>query len=137
MKYTSLGRTGMQVSRLCLGTMNFGNATDEKEAFRIMDAALGSGINYFDTSNNYGGGDQLQLWPLRGDHRPVVRPGGNRRERTIIATKVYFRMDDPNDGPNDRLGLSAYKIRRHIEGSLRRLQTDYVERIKCTMWIGM
>ena len=127
MKYTSLGRTGMQVSRLCLGTMNFGNATDEKEAFRIMDAALDAGINYFDTSNNYGGGDRCNFGLSEEIIGRWFAQGGNRRERTIIATKVYFRMDDPNDGPNDRLGLSAYKIRRHIEGSLRRLQTDYVE----------
>ena len=126
MKYTSLGRTGMQVSRLCLGTMNFGNATDEKEAFRIMDAALDAGINYFDTSNNYGGGDRCNFGLSEEIIGRWFAQGGNRRERTIIATKVYFRMDDPNDGPNDRLGLSAYKIRRHIEGSLRRLQTDYV-----------
>jgi len=127
MKYTSLGRTGMQVSRLCLGTMNFGQNTDEKEAFRIMDAALDAGINYFDTSNNYGGGDRCNFGLSEEIIGRWFKQGGNRRERTIIATKVYFRMGDPNDGPNDAVGLSAYKIRRHIEGSLRRLQTDHIE----------
>ena len=128
MKYTSLGRTGMKVSRLCLGTMNWGNATEEKEAFRIMDAALDLGINYFDTSNNYGGpGGGSE----HGLNETIVgkwfAQGGNRREKVILATKFYFEMGDENDGPNSPNGLSAYKARRHIEGSLKRLQTDHVE----------
>ncbi len=128
MKYTTLGRTGMKVSRLCLGTMNFGPATDEKEAFAIMDRALDVGINFFDTANVYGGGND-------GGHcgwtEEIIgrwfRQGGNRREKVVLATKVYNFMHDENDGPNEGRGLSAFKIRRHIEGSLQRLQTDRVE----------
>ncbi|WP_042163175.1 aldo/keto reductase [Paenibacillus gorillae] len=125
MQYSYLGRTGMKVSRLCLGTMNFGVSTDEKEAFRIMDEALDAGINFFDTANIYGWGENAGT-----TERIVGRwlaQGGNRRERTILATKAYEKMSDPLDGPNDEKGLSLYKIRRHLEGSLRRLQTDHVE----------
>jgi aryl-alcohol dehydrogenase-like predicted oxidoreductase len=125
MKYTYLGRTGLKVSRLCLGTMNFGSRTDEKESFAIMDRALDGGINFFDTANVYGGKDHsgrteeiLGKW---------FAQGGNRRERVVLATKVYGDMQDANDGPNGARGLSAYKIRRHIEASLRRLKTDHVE----------
>lgn len=125
MEYTYLGRTGLRVSRLCLGTMNFGPTTDEQESFRIMDAALDAGINFFDTANVYGGLGH------RGRTEEIVgrwfKQGGNRREKVVLATKVYNIMDDPNDGPNSPAGLSAYKIRRHLDGSLRRLQTDHVE----------
>ncbi|MCL6452580.1 MAG: aldo/keto reductase [Alicyclobacillus sp.] len=125
MEYTYLGRTGLKVSRLCLGTMNFGPETDEQEAHRIMDAALDAGINFFDTANVYGGQGH------RGRTEEIIgrwfAQGGNRRERVVLATKVYNLMDDPNDGPNAGRGLSAWKIRRHLEGSLRRLQTDHVD----------
>jgi aryl-alcohol dehydrogenase-like predicted oxidoreductase len=125
MKYTYLGRTGMKVSRLCLGTMNFGVATDEKEAFRIMDAALDVGINFFDTANIYGWGENAGI-----TERIIGRwfaLGGGRREKVVLATKVHEDMSDPNDGPNSQQGLSAYKIKRHLEASLKRLQTEYVE----------
>lgn len=125
MKYTALGRSGLKVSRLCLGTMNFGVSTDEKEAFRIMDAALDAGINFFDTANTYGGRENT------GRTEELIgrwfAQGGNRREKVVLATKVYGNMGDPLDGPNGGEGLSAYKIRRHLEASLRRLQTDYIE----------
>ncbi|WP_276354561.1 aldo/keto reductase [Cohnella caldifontis] len=125
MEYAKLGRSGMKVSRLCLGTMNFGVVTEEQESFRIMDAALDAGINFFDTANVYGGKDN------HGRTEEIVgrwfAQGGGRREKTILATKVYGDMGDPLDGPNRDRGLSAYKIRRHLEGSLRRLQTDHVE----------
>ncbi|MBW7457881.1 aldo/keto reductase [Paenibacillus sepulcri] len=125
MKYTYLGRSGLKVSRLCLGTMNFGVETDEKESFRIMDAALDAGINFFDTANGYGGsGHQGRTEEIIGKW---FSQGGGRREHTVLATKVYGNMGDKSDGPNDERGLSAYKIRRHLEGSLRRLQTDHVE----------
>lgn len=124
MKYINLGRTGLKVSRLCLGTMNFGQNTDEKEAFRIMDAALDAGINFFDTANGYGGNK-------RGFTEEIIgrwfAQGGGRRERVVLATKVYGSMEDQNDGPNGQGGLSAYKIRRHLAGSLSRLQTDHIE----------
>lgn len=124
MKYTHLGRTGLKVSRLCLGTMNFGPRTDEKEAWAIMDRALEAGINFFDTANGYGR-------PKPGWTEEIIgrwfAQGDNRREKVVLATKVYGDMNDENDGPNSEGGLSAYKIRRHIEGSLTRLQTDHVE----------
>jgi aryl-alcohol dehydrogenase-like predicted oxidoreductase len=125
MDYTYLGRTGLKVSRLCLGTMNFGVDTEEKEAFAIMDAALDAGINFFDTANIYGWGENA------GKTEEIIGRwfalGGGRREKVVLATKVYGDMHDPLDGPNDVPGLSAYKIRRHLEGSLRRLQTDHIE----------
>src|SRR6478736_6638995 len=103
MQYVRLGRAGVKVSRLCLGTMNFGPLTSEADSFAIMDRALELGINFFDTANVYG-------W----------RTGGGRRERVVLATKVYGRM---GDGPNDGR-LSAYHIRRACDESLRRLGTD-------------
>jgi aryl-alcohol dehydrogenase-like predicted oxidoreductase len=125
MEYAYLGRSGMKVSRLCLGTWNFGTFTDEKEAFRIMDAALEAGINMFDTANHYpdfvncGRGEEfIGRW---------FAQGGGRRQRVVLATKVYQPMKDPLDGPNDEAGLSKYIIRRHVEGSLRRLRTDWLE----------
>jgi aryl-alcohol dehydrogenase-like predicted oxidoreductase len=121
MQYTYLGRTGLKVSRLCLGTMNFGPRTSEKDSHAIMDRALELGINFFDTANVYGHkkgeGVTEQIigrW---------LSQGGGRRERIVLATKVYQVMGDE---PNDR-GLSAYHIRRACEGSLRRLQTDHVD----------
>ncbi|NBD27800.1 aldo/keto reductase [Paenibacillus glycinis] len=125
MRYAYLGKSGLKVSRLCLGTMNFGPETDEKESFRIMDAALDAGVNFFDTANVYGGQDN------RGRTEEIIgrwfAQGGGRREKVVLATKVYGDMDDPADGPNAARGLSAYKIRRHLEASLRRLNTDHVE----------
>jgi aryl-alcohol dehydrogenase-like predicted oxidoreductase len=125
MKYTYLGRSGMKVSRLCLGTMNFGVDTEEKEAFRIMDAALDAGINFFDTANVYGWGENA------GATEKIIgrwfSQGGNRRERVILATKVHEDMHNPSDGPNSGRGLSAYKIRRHLEASLQRLKSEHIE----------
>lgn len=125
MLYTTLGKSGLKVSRLCLGTMNFGRTTDEKESFRIMDAALDAGINFFDTANVYGGPQN------KGLTEEIIgrwfAQGGGRRERVVLATKVYQTMGDPNGDPNDEPGLSAYKIRRHLEDSLRRMQTDHID----------
>jgi len=125
MEYTALGRTGLKVSRLCLGTMNFGVDTEEKEAFKIMDMALDAGINFFDTANGYG-------WRVYAGRTEEIigkwfAQGGRRREKVVLATKVYGEMNNPLEGPNDPPGLSAYKIRRHLEDSLRRLQTDHIE----------
>lgn len=126
MEYTKLGRCGLRVSRLCLGTMNFGSGTEEKEAFRIMDAALDAGINFFDTANNYG-----FLTGNEGITEEIIgrwfAQKGSRRERVVLATKVHEDMKNPEDGPNSAAGLSIYKIRRHFKESLRRLQTDHVE----------
>jgi aryl-alcohol dehydrogenase-like predicted oxidoreductase len=125
MEYTYLGKSGLKVSRLCLGTMNFGPETDEKESFRIMDAALDAGVNFFDTANVYGGQGN------RGRTEEIIgrwfAQGGGRREKVVLATKVYNDMENPLDGPNQPRGLSAYKIRRHLEESLRRLNTDHIE----------
>ncbi|OZB96573.1 aldo/keto reductase [Paenibacillus sp. XY044] len=125
MKYTYLGKTGLKVSRLCLGTMNFGPSTEEKEAFKIMDAALDAGVNFFDTANVYGGNER------RGWTEEIIgrwfAQGGGRREKVVLATKVYGNMEHPIVDPNEQGGLSAFKIRRHLEGSLRRLQTDHIE----------
>lgn len=125
MEYTYLGKSGLKVSRLCLGTMNFGVDTDEKEAYRIMDAALDAGVTFFDTANVYGGVGS------RGRTEEIIgrwfSQGGGRREKVVLATKVYGDMEDANDGPNAPRGLSAYKIRRHLEASLQRLQTDHIE----------
>ena len=119
MKYTYLGRTGLQVSRLCLGTMNFGPRTPAADAHAIMDAAHDAGINFFDTANRYGT-EPGETETIIGDW---FASGGGRRERTIIATKLYGEMDSwPNGGK-----LSALNIRRSLDASLRRLQTDYID----------
>jgi aryl-alcohol dehydrogenase-like predicted oxidoreductase len=136
MKYTRLGRTGLWVSRICLGTANFGSGSSsgihdwgvvsEKEAFRIMDFALEAGINFFDTSNVYGGLAHRGLTEEILGH--WFKTGGRRRERTVLATKVGRPFEqDATDGPNNRLNYSIYKIRRHLETSLRRLHSDKIE----------
>ena len=121
MKYTHLGRTGLSVSRICLGTMNFGPQTDEAESDLIMDRAIDEGINFFDTANVYGFGDR-KGWTEEIVGRWFAQ-GGGRREKTVIATKVYGSM---SDWPNDTF-LSARNIRHACEASLRRLQTDYID----------
>lgn len=127
MEYTYMGKTGLKVSRLCLGTMNFGPNTDEKESFRIMDCALEAGINFFDTANMYGGRNGGK----RGWTEEIIgrwfAQGGGRREKVVLATKVFEPMENGIDGPNDEPGLSGYKIRRHLEASLKRMQTDHLE----------
>jgi aryl-alcohol dehydrogenase-like predicted oxidoreductase len=121
MEYRNLGRTGLKVSRLCLGTMNFGPQTSEADGFAIMDRALEVGVNFFDTANVYG--------EKKGEgitEKIIGRwlaQGGGRREQTVLATKVYGGM---GDGPNER-GLSAFHIRQACEESLRRLQTDHID----------
>lgn len=121
MDYVSLGRTGLKVSRLCLGTMNFGPRTTEPDSFAIMDRALALGVNFFDTANVYGGklGEGITEQIVG---RWLVQ-GGGRREQIVLATKVNGRM---GPGTNDRR-LSAYQIRRACEESLRRLQTDHID----------
>lgn len=121
MKYTRLGRTGLMVSRLCLGTMNFGPQATEEASFAMMDRALELGINFFDTANVYG-------WKIgEGVTENIVgrwfAQGGGRREQVVLATKVYGKM---GEGQNDRR-LSAFHIRKACEDSLRRLQTDHID----------
>ena len=121
MNYTQLGRTGLQVSRLCLGTMNFGPLTTEADSFAIMDKAHELGINFFDTANVYG------RKPGEGVTEQIVgrwfAQGGGRREKTVIATKVYGKMSEWPNGSR----LSAVHIKRACEDSLRRLQTDVID----------
>jgi aryl-alcohol dehydrogenase-like predicted oxidoreductase len=121
MEYTQLGRTGPKVSRLCLGTMNFGPKTTEEDSFAIMDKAHELGINFFDTANTYG-------WKTgEGRTEQIIgrwlAQGGGRREKTVLATKVYGRM---SDWPNHSR-LSALNNRQAVEGSLKRLQTDHID----------
>ncbi|MGN6446118.1 aldo/keto reductase [Amnibacterium sp.] len=121
MQYTHLGRSGLTVSRLVLGTMNFGMEAEEADSFRIMDAAHEAGVNFFDTANRYGG----KTGP--GGTESIIgrwfAQGGGRREKTVLATKLYGDMDEwPNNGK-----LSALNIRRALDASLRRLQTDYID----------
>jgi aryl-alcohol dehydrogenase-like predicted oxidoreductase len=121
MKYTHLGRSGLSVSRLCLGTMNFGWKTDESDSHDIMDRALAEGVNFFDTANVYG------FDAGKGRTEEVLgtwfAQGGERRDKTVLATKVYGGM---SDWPNDTF-LSARNIVRACEASLRRLQTEWID----------
>ncbi len=126
MEYTYLGRTGLKVSRICLGTMNFGTCTDEADSHAIMDRALEEGINFFDTANVYG----HNWWDPDAPDRPGLTEtiigrwfaqGGGRREKVVLATKLGH--PDMPDG----VGSSARTIKQSCEDSLRRLQTDYID----------
>ena len=121
MRYRALGRTSLQVSEVCLGTMNFGPTTSESESFAILDRAVDHGVNFIDTANQYGGNTGV------GATETIIgswlAQGGDRREQVVLATKLYEPM---SDRPNDR-GLSARNIRLACDASLRRLQTDHIE----------
>ncbi len=117
MNYTHLGRTGLKVSRLCLGTMNFGDVTDEKTSARILDEALEAGINFIDTADVYGTEQSPDIQQGSGLSEEIIGrwlQQGGRRERIVLATKVYQPM---GPGPNDRR-LSAYHIRKACEDKL-------------------
>ncbi|MFJ8312370.1 MULTISPECIES: aldo/keto reductase [unclassified Streptomyces] len=124
MKYTQLGRTGLQVSRIVLGTMNFGPQTDEAGSHAIMDAALDAGINFFDTANVYGWGEN------KGRTEEIIgswfAKGGDRRDKTVLATKLNGNMAAGEPWPNHHK-LSAVNIRRSVEASLKRLGTDRID----------
>lgn len=114
MEYRNMGRTGLKVSEVCLGTMTFGHGTDEAESKRIVDLAFDAGINFFDTANSYSGGESEVLLgkALKG-----------RRHDAIVATKFGNPM-----GPNpNNSGMSRVNIMQAIDASLSRLQTDYVD----------
>lgn len=117
MQYTQLGRAGIQVSRICLGTMNFGWHTNESDSVAIMDQALDNGINFFDTADIYGSGESEMIigrW---------FAQDGVRRDKIVLATKLYIDMAEwPNFGR-----LSALNIRRACEASLHRLKTDHID----------
>ncbi|GAA2363105.1 MULTISPECIES: aldo/keto reductase [Streptomyces] len=125
MEYTQLGRTGLKVSRVVLGTMNFGPQTDEADSHAIMDAALDAGVNFFDTANVYGWGEN------KGRTEEIIgswfAQGGGRREKTVLATKVYGNMGaEGQPWPNEDK-LSALNIRRAVDASLKRLRTDHID----------
>jgi aryl-alcohol dehydrogenase-like predicted oxidoreductase len=127
-KHKRLGKHGVLVSELCLGTMNFGWHTSQEDSFKIMDRALELGINFFDTADVYG-------WAVEnGTTEEIIgrwfAQGGGRREAVVLATKVFNPVNRKANLPevnSDGRSLSAYKIRKHCEGSLKRLQTDWID----------
>ncbi|GAA1571627.1 aldo/keto reductase [Streptomyces globosus] len=125
MKYTQLGRTGLKVSRLVLGTMNFGPQTDEPTSHHILDSALDAGLNFVDTANVYGWGEN------KGRTEEIIgtwfAQGGRRREKTVLATKVYASMAPEGEPWPNHDRLSALNIRRAVDASLKRLKTDYID----------
>ncbi|WUH33516.1 aldo/keto reductase [Streptomyces sp. NBC_00445] len=126
MRYGHLGRSGLLVSRIGLGTMDFGHTVDESTSFGVMDTAIEAGVNLFDTADVYGGPQSPDMARGYGVSEETIgrwltRSG--RRDDIVLATKVYQPM---GLGPNDRR-LSAYHIRRACEASLRRLQTDHID----------
>ena len=123
-----LGKHGALVSNLCLGTMNFGWQTTKEDSFAIMDRALELGINFFDTADVYGGAvEHGRTEEIIGEW---LAQGGGRRDAVVMATKVYNPVSRKANLPevnSDGRSLSAYKIRKHCEGSLTRLQTDWID----------
>ena len=116
MNYRSLGRTGVQVTPLCLGAMNFGGPTDEADSIAIIDRALDGGINFIDTANVYNAGESERIVGK------ALQQNG-RRDAIVLATKVFGKM---GDGPNEQ-GVTRYHIVKACEDSLRRLQTDHID----------
>ncbi|MBT2245612.1 aldo/keto reductase [Sphingobium sp. BHU LFT2] len=126
MEYTHLGRTGLRISPIILGTMNFGELSDEAISFRIMDEAVDAGINHFDTADVYGGPQKPDMEKGYGVSEEIIGrwlKQSGKRDRIVLATKVYQPMET---GPNDKY-LSAYHIRRACEASLKRLGTDHID----------
>ncbi|MEU7135543.1 aldo/keto reductase [Streptomyces sp. NPDC046261] len=125
MEYTQLGRTGLKVSRLVLGTMNFGPETGEADSHTIMDAALDAGLNFFDTANVYGWGEN------KGRTEEIIgswfAQGGGRRDKVVLATKVFGGMNPEGEPWPNEDRLSALNIRRSVEASLKRLRTDHID----------
>ncbi|WTW24112.1 aldo/keto reductase [Streptomyces sp. NBC_00019] len=123
MRYGHLGRSGLLVGRIGLGTMDFGFTVDEPTSFAVMDTAVEAGVNFFDTADVYGGPQSADMKKGYGVSEETVGRWLRRRDEIVLATKVYQPM---GLGPNDRR-LSAYHIRRACEASLRRLQTDHID----------
>ena len=116
MEYRKLGRSGVLVSPLCLGTMNFGGSTNEADSFAIMQKAVEGGINFFDSANVYNQGESERITGR-------FLQENNLRDRIVLATKVFSRVGDlPNEG-----GGTRYHIVKACEDSLRRLQTDRID----------
>ena len=116
MTYRNLGRTGVQVSPICLGAMNFGGPTSEEDSVRIVDAAVDGGINFIDTANVYNAGESERIVGQ------ALKQNG-RRDQVVLATKAHGVM---GPGPNDQ-GNSRYHLMRACEDSLRRLGTDHID----------
>ena len=114
MEYRQLGRCGLKVSEICLGTMTFGNGADRAESKRLVDLSMDRGVNFFDTANSYADG-------LSEDYLGRALKG--RRRDAVVATKFYNPV---GSGPNDS-GMSRFHIMQAIEDSLRRLGMDYVD----------
>ena len=127
-QHKRLGKHGVLVSNICLGTMNFGWHTSQEESFKIMDKALELGINFFDTADVYGrGGQQGDTEIILGDWFAL---GEGRRNAVVLATKVYnpvTRKENRAEPNTDARNLSAMKIKKHCDGSLKRLQTDWID----------
>jgi aryl-alcohol dehydrogenase-like predicted oxidoreductase len=124
-EFVSLGRSGLKVSRLCLGAMNFGNESwgcDEPTSAKIIDSFLAAGYNFIDTANTYAGGRSEEI---------VGRAIGPKRDEVVLATKGFNASE--GSGPNDR-GNSRLNLTRSLEGSLRRLGTDYVDLYQVHNW---
>jgi aryl-alcohol dehydrogenase-like predicted oxidoreductase len=132
MEYRQLGRSGLKVSVLCLGTMGFGGVGkfakvgegDVAAASRQIDLCLDAGVNFVDTANAYSGGLSEEI---------VGKAIGDRRDRIVLATKARFPM---GDGPNDE-GLSRHHLIKACEASLRRLGTDYIDLYQVHEWDGL
>ena len=121
MEYNRLGKTGLLVSELCLGTMTFGNEADEKTSQGLMEAALAAGINFFDAAHNYNRGATEEI---------VGRWIGPHRDQIILTSKVFFPA---GGGMNDE-GMSRRNLIRSVEKSLHRLQTDYIDIVYLHHW---
>jgi len=116
MEYRSLGRTGVMVSPLCLGAMNFGGPTNEEDSLVILQRSLDGGINFIDTADVYNAGESERIVGR------FLKENG-KRDQVVLATKVFSRV---GSGPNDA-GSSRYHIMKACEDSLRRLQTDHID----------
>ncbi|RXZ82480.1 aldo/keto reductase [Paenibacillaceae bacterium] len=124
LKLNKFGRTGLKVSEVALGTMAFGRWIDEQKSAEVLDTALDAGINLIDTADVYGKGSDLNDPDQSGQSETILgNLLGARRQRIILATKVYGRVGKE---ANDE-GLSRYHIIRAVENSLRRLKTDYID----------
>jgi len=131
MEYRYLGRSGLKVSTMTMGTMTFGGservgATDQDDATRQVDLCLDHGINLFDTANVYNAGVSEEMLG-------VALAENGRRQRALVATKVRFKM---GEGPNEA-GLSRHHIIHQCEASLRRLKTDVIDLYQVHEWDGM
>ena len=121
MKHRRLGRTALQVSELCLGTMNFGPLTTREESFDILNDAIGAGVNFVDTADQYGG--RLGVGATESLLGEWLAEDRSRRDRIVLATKVHEPM---SEDINDR-GLSARHIQRACDASLKRLGVDHID----------